>query len=82
MNDTGGAFARAGGFEQVLGLEGQFDQSLETSIGGEVEDGFRLFLAQHQGRGMSLLQSLKPMPEQESLAEVQRGPDICKPHRL
>jgi hypothetical protein len=72
MDDAGDGFTSAGGFEQVLRLEGDFDQPLETCVGGEVEDGFRLFRAQHQGRDMSLLQALKPMPEEEPLAEVQR----------
>ena len=71
-----------GGCEQVVGLKRDFDQRLQTCVGGEVKDGLRLCLAQHQGGGMRFLQTLETMPEQEPLAEVQCGLDIGKPHRF
>ena len=80
--DTGGGLARAGRFEQVLGLDGELDQRVKTRISRKVEDGFRLLLAQHQGGGMRVPQTLQPMLEHEPLAEIQRGLDISKPHRF
>src|SRR5262249_54141493 len=66
-SDTGGGIASAGRLEELLGFEGKFDQCVEPGVGGEVEDGFRLFLAQHKGRGMHLPQTLEPMLQDEAL---------------
>ena len=62
--DTRGGFASAGGIEQILGLDGELDERVEARVGGEVEDGLCLLLAQNQGRGVRLLQTLEAMPEQ------------------
>jgi hypothetical protein len=42
MGDTGDGFAGTRGVEQILGFDREFDQRVETGIGGEVEDGLGL----------------------------------------
>ncbi|HLJ42616.1 MAG TPA: hypothetical protein VKT12_00250, partial [Candidatus Binataceae bacterium] len=80
--DSRGGFARAGGIEQVLRLDRELDERVEARIGGKVDNGLCLFLAQHQGGGVGLLQALEAMPENQPLAEVQCGLDIGKTHRF
>ena len=82
MKDTRDSVADAGGLEQVVGLDREFEQRVQTGIGCEVEDGLRLLLAQNQGRRMCLVQTLEPILEQEPLAEIQRGWDLRKSHRF
>ncbi|HVA83468.1 MAG TPA: hypothetical protein VNF28_01075 [Candidatus Binataceae bacterium] len=82
MDYTGDGCASAAGFKQLFGRDGEFDQRVKTSEGGEVEDGLRLLLTQNQGGGVRLSQSLEPMLEHEPLAEIQRGPDIRKTRRF
>jgi len=82
MDDAGNSFASTRGFEQIFGFDGQLDQCVKAREGREVEEGLRLLLAQNQGRSMRLSQTLEPMLDQESLAEIQCGRHIFKTRGL